>query len=139
MLSAPVEVRVVSVIGVAVLSAAVAVVGGWRRSCQKAGDSSHCSPNSSTEGRTVTTGSRGADCGSTSCADKTAPNETLHGIVWIGAGRKAEDQPYRHQAGENLWSCHLGISRFHRLPLRSPGQMRWTGQKRYVENPYSEE
>ena len=39
-----------------------------------------------TEGRTVTTGSRGADCGSTSCADKTAPNAAVGGAVGAVTG-----------------------------------------------------
>ena len=90
-----------SVIGVAVLPVVVAVVRGRRRSCQNASDGSHCSPNGGPKGGTVTTRSRSADCGPTACADKTAPNETLHGIVWVGAGGKAEDQPDRDQAGEN--------------------------------------
>jgi hypothetical protein len=90
-----------SVIGVAVLPVVVAVVRGWRRSCKNTSDGSYCSTNGSTEGRAVTTTSGSTDCSPTACADETAPDKTLHGIVWVGAGGEAEDQPDRDQAGEN--------------------------------------
>jgi hypothetical protein len=50
---------------------------------------------------TVTARSGRADCSPTACANETAEDETLHGIVWIGASRQAEDQPDRDHAADN--------------------------------------
>src|SRR5262249_15436606 len=50
------------------------------------------------------------DRSTTACAYETAADKTLHGIVRIGAGRQAQDQPGRYHAGDNSPVFHLGIS-----------------------------
>ena len=79
-----------------------AVISGRRGRCDKARDRPHSSANCRAEGRTVTAGSGSPDGSPTACANETAANETLHRIVWIGASRKAEDQPDRNHAEDNL-------------------------------------
>jgi len=65
----------------------VAVISGrgWR--CDKACDRPYSSADCRSEGRTVTTGSGSPDSSPTACADETAANKALHGIVRIGASR----------------------------------------------------
>jgi hypothetical protein len=82
--------RVVSVIVVPVMPVIVVAVinrRGWGR--DKACDRPYSSADCRAQGRTVTAGSRSPDCSPTARADETATNETLHGIVWIGASRQA--------------------------------------------------
>ena len=79
-MSSPVVPRVVSVI-------VVALIGRrwWR--CDKTCHRPYGSADSGAEGRTVTASSGSPDCSPAACADETAPNCPLDGIVWIGASR----------------------------------------------------
>jgi hypothetical protein len=79
----------------------VAVISrrGWR--CEKACDRPYGSADCGPEGRAVTAGSGSPDGCATARADKTTANETLHRIVWVGAGRQANDQPGRDHARDN--------------------------------------
>ena len=89
-MSSPVVARVVAVIVGAVVSVIVITVISrrWWRG-DKACDRPHGSADCGTERRTMTARSGSPDCSPTARADETAANETLHGIVWIGAGRQA--------------------------------------------------
>ena len=78
-----------------------AVISRRRWGCDKACHRPHSAADCRAQGRTVTARSSGADCSPTACANETAADETLHGIVWIGASRQAEDQPDRDHAADN--------------------------------------
>jgi len=79
--------RVVSVIVVAVMPMIVIAVSRrrWRReqACDRPDSPADCR----SERCTVTAGSGSPDSSPTACADETAANEALHGIVRIGASR----------------------------------------------------
>lgn len=65
----------------------VSVIRRRRWRCDKTCDRPHSSADCRSEGCTVTAGSGSPDSSPTACADETAANETLHGIVRIGASR----------------------------------------------------
>jgi len=65
----------------------VAAVSGRRWRCDKARDRPYGSADCGPQSRAVTAGSSSTDCSPTACADETAADKTLHGIVWVGASR----------------------------------------------------
>jgi hypothetical protein len=74
---------------VAVMSVIIVVaVMSWRWwRCEKTCHRPHSSADCGAEGRTVTAGGGSPDCSPATCADETAPNRPLDGIVWISASR----------------------------------------------------
>ena len=82
----------------------VAAISRRRWRCNKARNLAYGSPDCGPEGRTMSAGSGSPDRSSAACADETATDETLHGIVRIGASRQAQDQPGRDHEGDDMRS-----------------------------------